>query len=128
MFFIYAPQYPTASIASSFYVGASKADGSVGNFRYDVDIEPASGNGFIMNRLTRQIIPSPVTEPELNIMTVVQNFMDQVYPEAGILAVPYDMADEGGSGYRIRLVNSEDSRIWVEYRWLNATYWNLIFD
>lgn len=128
LFFIYAPKYPTASIASSFYVGARKADGAVGNFRYDVDIDGLGGNKLVMNRLTRQVVPSPVTEPDLNIQSVVQGFMDQVYPESGILAIPYNMAQEGGAGSRIRFVNSEDSRIWVEYRWLDASYWNLIFD
>ncbi len=118
LYFIYAPTYTTAS--SSFYVGTHNATGAVGNFRFDAVFTSLGNNKFALNDLTKQVIPA--ASP--NILSRVSEYLDAVSPSEGVIAVPYDT----GAGYRLRLINSTDSRIWVEYRWPSSTYWNLIFN
>jgi len=118
IYFIYAPTYATAP--KSFFVGAQNAAGATGNFRYDATLINLGDNKFAINELTKQVLPSGSP----NIMSRVAQYLDEVSPEEGVIAVPYDT----GAGYRLRLVNSTDSSIWVEYRWPSSTYWNLVFN
>lgn len=118
IYFIYAPMSATAP--KSFFVGAQTAAGATGNFRYDAVFANLGDNKFVLNQLTKQVLPA--ASP--NIIGRVAQFLNEVSPSAGVIPVPYDT----GAGYRVRLVSSTDSSIWVEYRWPSATYWNLVFN
>lgn len=120
--YIYYVYSPLASPANTFIIGANTGTGAIGNFRYDAKILDGSNNKIILNELTKQVLPTVTSGP--NLLAQASNFLNAVSPSAGVTLVPFDT----GAGYRLRMVSTSDSSIWVEYKWPNASYWNLIFN
>lgn len=133
-YIIYSPNFTTVGLRNLFWVGSSRSingDPPYTNmgFNLRVDMQNLGNNVLSINDITSQTNSNHATAgPIPNISVRVQEYLDEVSPSEGVTMVPYNMANEGSSGYRLRLVSTLDSRIWLEYRWPSATYFNMVFD
>ena len=119
---LYPPNHPTTTIQDLVWVGYSLNSGAAsGGFNIRIAYENLGNNKLNLNQVIEQ---TNVTATRPDVSAQVQEFLNAVAPAEGVTLVAYDT----GAGHRLRLVSTVDSRVWIEYRFLSATYWNLVFD